>query len=208
MIALLGVLALAVQGPVDFLAQAGAGPGLSPDWKVRAVRGRSAPMVEVRRDGDGPALRLEGVGKAAWFYHEPRRPITGAGMLRWSWCVAEAPSDADLRWKKTDDSPIRVFVVFGESGRSIFYSFGNVEPEGYEGVSHAGARYHVIRRDGADSRTVWRDHAADPFADYRRIWRGRPPPITAVGVMQDTDQTNQRAIAVLRRLEWAPGAGT
>ena len=39
-------------------------------------------------------------------------------------------------------------------------------------------------------------------ADFRRIWGKEPPPITAIGVMQDTDDTGAMAVAELRRLEW------
>ncbi len=209
------LLALSAQGPVDLLGLAGAhpGPGLPPGWKVRRIRNRAAPAAEVREDGGGRLLRLEGAGQAAWFYGEPARPITETpGSLRWSWRVLEGPPDADLTRKATDDSPIRVYVVFGNprpilggSGRVIFYSFGNAEAEGYHGPSHAGDRYHIIRVDGPAGHAAWRYHAVDPFADYRRIWRRTPPPITAVGVMQDTDQTGQRATAEVRLLEWVPG---
>jgi hypothetical protein len=123
--------------------------------------------------------------------------------------VLEAPVAADLRRSETDDSPIRIIVVFGNprglfagSGRVLFYSFGNREPQGFERVSQVSGRYHIIRVDGAAQRGAWRSHAAAVFADYRRLWRRDPPPITAVGVMQDTDQTGAGAVAELRQLEW------
>ena len=154
-------------------------------------------------------FRLSGAGRAAWFYRElsPELPES-VGSLDWSWRVIEAPPSADLREKDTDDSPIRVYVVFGKpglfnrSGRIIFYSFGNGEPGDFSQPSHASDKMQVIRVDGAEAMRVWRDHRVDPFSDYRRIWHRDPPPITAIGVMQDTDQTGQGAVAELRRLEW------
>lgn len=191
------------------------GSRLPRDWKVREVRGQRAPDSEVRNDGDGPVLRIRSAGRAAWFYREmsPELPES-KGELRWSWRVLEAPEHADLRADDLDDSPIRVFVVFGRqrlfgsSARIVFYTFGNAEPPDFERRSAASDRLHVIRIDGASERMGWRDHAIEPFADYRRIWRETPPPITAIGVMQDTDQTRAQATAELRRLAWIPRSGS
>ncbi|MDQ2665525.1 MAG: DUF3047 domain-containing protein [Gemmatimonadota bacterium] len=209
----LAILLAMVQfvGSLDLLGLSAAPPGsdLPPGWKIRLVRGQSAPMTEVLRDDGVSAFRLSGAGRAAWYYRElSPELVESSGVLEWSWRVTEAPPAADLRATETDDSPIRVYVVFGKpgifnrAGRIIFYTFGNGEPGDYSQPSHASDKMQVIRVDGADARRVWRDHKVDPFADYRRIWHRDPPPITAIGVMQDTDQTGERAVAELRRLEW------
>lgn len=191
------------------LGAAPPGPGVPPGWNVRLVRGQSAPLTEVVREEGASVFRLSGAGRAAWFYRELSPELAESpGSLDWSWRVVDAPLAADLRAKETDDSPVRVYVVFGKpglfnrAGRIIFYTFGNAEAVGYSQPSHASDKMHVIRVDGADARRVWRDHSVDPFADYRRIWHRDPPPITAIGVMQDTDQTGERAVAEVRRLEW------
>lgn len=209
----LALLVAVVQfaGSLDLLGlgAAPAGSGLPPDWKVRLVRGQAAPTTEVVREDGASVFRMSGAGRAAWFYRELSPELAeSAGSLDWSWRVVEAPPAADLRAKETDDSPVRVYVVFGKpgifnrAGRIIFYTFGNAEPGDFSQASHASDKMHVIRVDGADARRAWRDHSVEPFADYRRIWHRDPPPITAIGVMQDTDQTGERAVAELRRLEW------
>ncbi len=191
------------------LADAPLRAGLPPGWKVRNIRGQAAPDIEVRNDGDGPVLRIHGAGRAAWFYRElPAQLTESSGSLDWSWRVVKAPTGADLRDEKTDDSPLRVYVVFGKPGlfggssRVIFYTFGSAEPTGYARASFVSDKLHVIRVGGAPDVGHWSENSVKPFTDYRRIWRRKPPPITAVGVMQDTDQTRTRAVAELRRLEW------
>lgn len=185
--------------------------GVPAGWQVRAVRGQAAPMIEVADDGEGPVVRLRSAGRAAWFYRELSPELVEPdGALAWSWRVLEAPANADLRTESLDDSPIRVYVVFGKPGifsrsaRIIFYTFGNDEPPAYERASFGSDKLHVIRVDGRTERRQWREHSVVPFADYRRIWKGRAPPITAVGVMQDTDQTRAQATAEIRRLDWVP----
>lgn len=206
-------LALAFSpGDLLRLDQAGIGSGPPPGWQVRPVKGRAAPDVEVRKEEADRVVRLSGAGQAAFFYRDLRREMVPEGSeLHWSWRVTEAPLRADLRHRDTDDSPIRVYVAFGNpgallggSGRVIFYSFGNGEPDDYARRSHVSGRLHIVRVDGAAERGEWREHAVDPEADYRRIWRRDPPAITAIGVMQDTDQTGERAVAELRRLELGP----
>lgn len=210
-------LVLLASQPLVILDLSGArlGTGVPSGWKVRAVRGQRAPSIEVRNDGEGPVLRIHGAGRAAWFYRELSPEVAEAdGSLRWSWRVLDAPASADLRNEKVDDSPIRVFVVFGKPGifgrsaRIIFYTFGNAEPSGFARASFVSDKLHLIRIDGAAERTSWREHTINPFDDYRRIWKRKPPAITAIGVMQDTDQTRAQATAELRALEWIPSGST
>ncbi len=206
------ILSFATQ-PIVVLALSATplGPGLPDGWEVRAVRGQAAPSSEVRNEDGAVMLRIQGAGRAAWFQRKLPTVIAEApGTLSWSWRVLESPRDADLRQKETDDSPIRIYVVFGtpnalsRSARVIFYTYGTDEPLGYARASHVSDRLHVVRRDGRSENGSWQDHEVDPFADYRRIWRRDPPPISLIGLMQDTDQTKALAVADLRRLEWVP----
>jgi hypothetical protein len=207
------ILSLAVQLPTDLLGLGGTAPspGMPAGWQVRPVSGMDAPMTSTRNDSAGPVLRLEGTGRAAWFHRELPQPIAESpGTLDWSWRILAAPANADLRRKQLDDSPMRVFVVFGgarerfgRSGQIIFYSVGGREPAGFAAPSHAGSRFHIVRVAGADELAEWRSMSVSPFADYRRIWRKDPPPITAIGLMQDSDQTRSPAMAEIRRLTWS-----
>ncbi len=196
------------------LGQADLGPGVPPGWQVRQVKGQTVPDLEIRDDGLDRVLRISGAGQAAWFYRDLRdEDLPDDPALSWSWRVLEAPPASDLQTVEGDDSPIRVYVVFGNpgalfggSGRIIFYSYGNAEPDGYTAPSHQSDRMHVVRVDGAEERGVWRSHAVHPANDYRRIWGRAPPPITAIGVMQDTDQTGRRAVAEIKELLLLPEA--
>ncbi|MEO5826306.1 MAG: DUF3047 domain-containing protein [Gemmatimonadales bacterium] len=184
--------------------------GIPAGWQIREVRGQTPPEASIRFADGQAAFAIAGAGRAAWFYREFDAPLPeSAGKLEWTWRIIAAPGQADMRDRKLDDSPIRVFVVFGKpgglfggSGRVIFYTHGNDEPAGFARRSHVSSRMHVVRMDGAASRSTWQDHTVEPFADYRRIWHRDPPAITAIGVMQDTDQTRGHAEAEIRRLVW------
>jgi len=210
------LLALAlVAGPLMNLldlAASAVGDGLPAGWKVRPVKGQPAPDYRiVDSEGGDRVLRVSGRGAAAWANLELPEPIAPApGRLRWSWRVLKLPAAADLRDRTADDSAIRVYVVFGRpgglfggSGRIIFYTWGNAEPDGLTLRSFASDRIQIVRVSGemeADRR--WREHEVDPFADYRRFWDREPPAITAVGIMQDTDMTGSMAVAEFHHLVW------
>ena len=211
LVAAIGAMLLTAPFAIMDLDGVNLGPGIPPHWRVRAVRGELAPDTDLAIDGGVRRFRLQGAGRAAWFYRDLDTELPeSAGTLRWSWRVLQAPEHADLRVDARDDSPIRVFVVFGRPrffrnrARIIFYSFGNTEPAGFQRPGAASDRLEVLRVDGAGERSGWREHATDPFADYRRIWNEAPPSITSIGVMQDTDQTREQAVAELRRLDWVP----
>ncbi len=188
--------------------------GLPAGWEVKPVKGQTAPEYRVLDHADGRrALRVSGRGVAAWATHKLDQPLSpAAGRLRWSWRVIEQPDSADLRAAATDDSPLRVYVVFGNpnklfggSGRIVFYTWGNEEPDGLTMPSHVSNRLHIVRAAGAgEADGAWRHHGVDPFDDYRRFWDREPPPITAVGIMQDTDMTHSSAVAEIRDLAWTP----
>ncbi len=192
------------------------GPGLPSGWEVRAVKGFQLPEVEIAEATGHRVVRITGAGRAGWLHRDLSRTPSRQSVdsVRWSWRVLEAPRTSDLAIKAADDSPIRLYVIFGNPrsilggpGRIIFYSFGNEEPAGYQARSHVSGRIEVIKLDGAGALGVWRDHAVDPDEDYRRIWKRAPPAITAIGLMQDTDQTGERAVAEVRYLDlFGPGA--
>jgi hypothetical protein len=194
------------------LARPATRQGLPAGWQLRAVGGHRAPTFRIADDStDGLRLTVRGRDQAAWVWRElPEAVADSAVILEWSWRVLQAPMGADLRSKPQDDAPLRIFVVFGTveqmargKARAIFYSWGSDEPEGYAGHSPV-SRQILIRRlaGGAEVGPAWQAAAVRPFEDYRRFWGGEAPAIRAVGLMQDTDQTESAAAAEVRELRW------
>ncbi len=209
-------LLLSLGSPQDLLNLDRATPGSGglDGWELRPVKGAAMPRIEIREVDGARVLRVSGADAAGWFHRRLSPPIEGRrGTLRWSWRVLRAPAEADLRKRDRDDAPLRIFVVFGNprslfggSGRIVFYTWGNGEPEGLTQPSFVSGRIQIVRMAGTlDVGPDWREEAVQPFDDYRRFWNREPPPITAVGVMQDTDMTGASAVAELRELSWNDG---
>ncbi len=193
---------------IDLLGLVAGAESMPDPWLARPVRGFELPRLDVVEIDGRPAVRLAGAEAAGWWSLRLEDPVS-VGRLTWAWRVLTQPLGADLRISATDDSALRVFVVFGpprildSSTRAIFYSWGHIEPSGFRSAAHRTDRFHVIRLAGSgDVGSAWRSEDVDPFRDYRLIWGRAAPPVSAVGFMQDTDQTRRSAVSELRALQW------
>ena len=195
---------------IDLLGLVAGAESLPDFWASQPVRGFALPELTVVGTGGERGIRVAGAKAAGWWSRRLEDPVS-SGLLSWDWRVLEQPLGADLRERATDDSALRVFVVFGSphisdsSSRAIFYTWGHAEPSGFRSNGHRTDRFHVIRLAGSgEVGPAWRSEGVDPFRDYRRIWGGAAPPVSAIGFMQDTDQTRRRAVAELRALRLKP----
>jgi hypothetical protein len=210
MLALLLAGFLATQPSTDLLLLAHSPDGnlLPNGWRLRPVSRVPAPDFSIGGTDAQRTLRIEGRGAAAWAYRELDRPLAAdSGRLQWTWRVLEHPQAADLANKASDDSPLRIYVVFGEPtifgpARMIFYSWSSQDTAAPR-LSFESDRIAIFPVDGGgDPADGWHSESVDPFHDYRRFWGGDTPPIRVVGIMQDTDATGQQASAELRTLSW------
>jgi hypothetical protein len=208
----LASLILSVAEPREFLQfdPGDAGRALPAEWRTRAVRGQSAPTSVVVSDTGGAFLRVQGNAQAGWIVRQVSPVLRpAAGRLSWSWRTPMYAQTADLRSEATDDAALRVFVAFGpiraigRAPKTIFYSVSGAEDVGYERAGFASRDVYVISagKPSAD----WKRIEVDPFADYERIWKMPPPPIAAIGFLQDTEQTKERAMSDIKSLNWIPG---
>lgn len=195
----------------------GADGGLPAGWTVRTVGGEDRPRLRTARTpGGDTVLRIRSADEAAFVHRSPDPAPRGDGTLRWRWRTPAPIPSADLRDPDRDDSPIRVFVVFGagsaselgDEGRAIFYTWGNREAPGATFRSHVSERIAVkVLRAAGDADGSWRSETVRPAHDYRAIFTDEPPPIGAVGLLPDTDQTGATAVAEVGLVRWCPGGG-
>jgi Protein of unknown function (DUF3047) len=211
LIAACAVQAAAATLDLTELRTAAAGVWRPAAWEVRAVRGQRAPDAAVLDSANDHFLRLRGESRAAFFVRRLATPIPATGgRLQLRWRIPVAPIGADMRMPRTDDSPLRVFVVFQTSGflhrtpRTLFYSSGIAEPPTYSGRGASSEDVHVIRITSAATSSAWTESSLDPAADYARVWGSMVPCIVAFGLMQDSDQTGSAAVADLHHLFWRP----
>ncbi len=134
-----------------------------------------------------------------------RRLETGPPVranLRWRWRISKSLTD-NLRERERggDDYAARVFVLFGDrpfrrGTRAVSYVWAGQEAP--------GSRYRnpvvkdvatVVLRSGDGYVGRWMDEQRDPVEDYRLAFGEPPPPIRAIAVVVDTDDTNSDVVS-------------
>jgi hypothetical protein len=133
--------------------------------------------------------------------------------LSWDWRVDRLPEHEALRRKNGSDAAARVYVDFETRGlpwqkRSLDYVWSASLPVGTILGSAYGSRANIIVvESGAESLGRWRHEERDLEADFRRCFGGHSPDVVAVGVMTDTDDTGDHALAYFDALHISRQAG-
>ena len=52
----------------------------------------------------------------------------------------------------------------------------------------------IVRENGAGE---WQEQAVDVSSLYRRIWGSEPPPVTQIGILVDSDDTDTAASSAI-----------
>jgi hypothetical protein len=182
------------------------GDDVAAMFRSRAVRGHTLPDAAVLDSAGARFLRLSGTKRAGGFAKPfPLALADADGRLEWEWRALIAPEHADVGAARSDDAAIRVFVVFASHSRfstvprTIFYTLGNGQPAWR--TARAPTLVAVMLGTPAAARS-WTAVGVNPRQDYQRLWGQIPPPIRAVGVMQDTDQTMSTAVGDVRHIFW------
>jgi len=154
--------------------------------------------------------------------------LTQTPRLRWRWKVEHPLRPTDERVKTGDDFAARVYVLFqfdpqhatvwqkvrhhlaatryGDlaPGNVITYVWSSREPAGARWESPYAAGSQLISL-GSGALPEWTEETVDVAADYSAAFGHAPPPVDAIAVMTDTDNTCQRTTAyyaAFRFLTW------
>ena len=178
-------------------------------------------------------LRVEAIKSYANLVHAIAPAVPAPGLqLRWRWRLEQPLPEANLRRKDADDSPIKVCALFDQPlerlgllernllrlARSVSaeslpsatlcyvwdasIASGTILPNAYT------SRVRLMVLDsGSQQPGQWRVHSRDLAADFRRAFAdnaGTVPPLTAVLVGADADNTGGHSIAYVADLSLGP----
>jgi hypothetical protein len=149
--------------------------------------------------------------------------------LRWEWRGERDLAVTDHRIKEGDDFAARVYVlfefraegasvwerlrrlaaaeVFGSElpGNAINYVWSSREPAGATWDNPFTVHSRMVSL-GAGPIGLWRSEEVDVLADYRAHFGDPVPPLVAVAVMSDSDNSCQAAAAQFARFRFVSGA--
>lgn len=227
--ALWGLLgALALGGCANISSLRATAPEASPwavqsgdrGWEHYRLPGKSPTQyVHVHKDGRD-ALAGTAVTSASMMRQKLSVPPGDLGPLAFSWLVPELIAQADMALRETDDSPVRIVLVF-EGDRSKFspknamlselartltgeelpyatlmYVWCNTRPAGSVIVNPRTDRVRkLVVESGAGKLKRWVDYERNIRTDYLAVFGEEPGALVGIGLMTDSDNTRSTARA-------------
>lgn len=179
---------------------------------------RQTAYTPVEVDG-APALLAESACAAsALAVPLDRVDLRATPHLEWRWMIKTALSIPDERVKAGDDFAARVYVMFrfdagraswserlrhtlgtalyGKEvpGNAINYVWSVREPSGATWDNPFTTASKMVSL-GRGALPEWKTERVDVAADYRRLFGPEPPPLMALAIMADSDNSCQRSAA-------------
>jgi len=222
--------AAAVDGPnmlSDFGSAPGAP---AAPWRFVGLPNQSKPMTRFRIIDHEGARVLEVRADESYgnLMHDVTGPSSNARSLSWRWRIEQDNPQGDPRKRSGDDHPLAVCVMFdlplaalsfterqvlraaraasGEdlASATLCYTWDERQPTGttIESPFTRRVRYLVLRGAG-EPLQQWRSEQRDLSVDFLRLFGAESstvPPLIAVTVSADTDNTHGHSLALLSDL--------
>lgn len=217
-------------GPGPLVQANAGGAALGPGWRLLTLPKQKPPVTQYGAEVlDGrAALRIDARASYGNFAHA----LAGAApaSLHWAWRVDRPNAGTDLKTKAGDDSPAKVCLSFDLPlaqvpffERELLRLARTRSPEPLPAATlcwvwgHAEApgsvlanpytkrvRYRVLRTQ-ADATGRWFEESRDVAADFRAAFGDESetvPPVTAVLVAGDADNTGAQSLAFVADLRF------
>lgn len=200
---------------------AAAGSPLPEGWKPWLITKTKKPTAYSLAAVDGRvALKAVANASATGLMRDMRIELKEFPLLRWQWKTENLIPHADNYAKDREDSPVRLVIRFeGDIGKlpfkdrlvlrlaktlsgqelpyaTLMYIWENKAPRGSVIPNpHTGRVQMIVAESGPARVGQWLTEEHNVYEDYKRAFGEEPPPVSAVGVLTDTDNTDETATA-------------
>lgn len=185
--------------------------GVPPGWQTyETPGGHPAYDFTVVEHGGRRVLHMKSAGDHSTIAKEVRADLAATPFLAWQWRVLSLPQGADLRTRSTSDANGHIFAIWPRfpallRSRLIGYVWDAALPVGTVLPSpKTGTVTFIVARRGNEGLGRWLDERRDVAEDYRRVFGAAPPPLPALALSIDTNDTRSPAEAMFGRIELQP----
>lgn len=194
------------------------GTGPAPGWQHQTLpKVERANQFEIAMDADRRALRVTSSSSASTWLARVKGETGSRPTLQWQWKVSKALPGSDLRVKQGDDYAARLYVLFDlpverlsladrlrmQAARTLAgvdvpaaalcYVWGSIQAAGTTGWNPYTDRVRMVVVDSGDTDAGrWRTVNRDLRRDWEEAFGGPMPPVSAIAVGADTDNTRDR----------------
>ncbi len=208
---------------------------IEPPWRPAGLPSQRLPATRfsVERHDGRTAVRIEARGAYGNLVH----PLGGAaGVLSWQWQVERFADAADLRTREADDTSVKVCALFDMPldrvpfverqllrlarartdqplpAATLCYVRDPVQPTGtwLDNAYSRRVRYLVLRGAGDEPPGAWQSESRDLAADFLQAFgveSAEVPPLQAIAIGADTDNTGGHAVSRVAGLRHLAGTG-
>lgn len=198
------------------------GPGPAPGWQHQSLpKVERGNAFEIVADEGRRVLRVRSSASASSWIAKPTSEPGPRPSIQWQWKVSRAVSGSDVTVKQGDDYAARLYVLFDlpssrlsvadrlrlQAARAISgaelpaaglcYVWGRAQLPGSTAWNPYTNRLRMIVVDSGDGfARQWRTITRDLRRDWEEAFGGAMPPISAIAVGADTDNTGESVEAL------------
>lgn len=192
----------------DWTAAPSGTMGVPPGWqKYETPGGRPAYEFTIVNDAGRRALHMKSTSEHSTIAKEIQADLAATPILAWQWRVLSLPLRADLRNRATSDAAGHIFAVWPRfpafvRSRLIGYVWDPALPIGTVIPSRkTGTVTFIVVRRGEAGLGQWQDDRRNVAEDYRTVFGEAAPPLPALALSIDTNDTQSQAEAMFGRIE-------
>ncbi len=199
-----------------------AGGEIPAGWQPLEFKGiRRHTQYALVRDSDTWVVRAVSQASASGLIYPMKVDLHQYPILRWRWKVQNVLEKGDVTRRSGDDYAARIYIAFEYDprtrsfverlkhrlarlrygdvpGRALNYIWANREPRNkvYPNPSpFTDFSRLLVCRSAADRLRTWYEEERNLYEDYKLAFGSEPPLVVAIGIMTDTDNTGESAVA-------------
>ncbi len=188
------------------------------------IENHTSYMIE--SNGSESYLKAESNASASAVLYKKEFNIYQYSRVRWRWKVENVYRNGDAKTKSGDDYSLRIYIVFKYDPEKAGFMeklkynaakliYGEYPPHSSLNYIWANREYEetiitnayaekakmVLLQKGDANVGKWLIHDVNIIEDYEEAFGEKPPPITSIAIMNDSDNTGEKSISYLDYIE-------
>lgn len=172
--------------------------GISEKWQIKKFHGLTHYTATIK--DKQTCIEATSNGTASGLFYEIEYNAAEYPYLAWQWQIEHTIASGDVSRKATDDYAARIYVVFPDflfwRTKALNYIWANKLPQGSFAANAFTANNMMIAvESGNDRAGQWVSEQRNIYQDFITAFGHPPPPVGAIAIMTDTDNTGETARA-------------
>lgn len=174
--------------------------GSLDQWQEKEFSGTTKYSLSPGEAGQGFCLKAQCEGSASGLVLNRSYRLQDYPYLSWRWKIKATLPKGDTSHRSTDDYAARIYVVFPHwffpKTRTLNYIWANRLPQGQLVPSPVTSNSMMLAvESGNEKAGTWQLERRNVLEDFRRAFGEEPPPVGAIAIMTDGDDTGGKATA-------------